>query len=403
MSDPDIVILNNSDTFTVVPGPGLGPPGPTGSSIVASLPSGGTPGATLITVNTSDSSTYGAFQLAGLTNNGDNPDGRPDHVMSMGWNIGANSAPLVHGQPACRIGWESHFDENGVAGNPTFEMHFGSFFNPAGTEYRFLTGNFNYLTNSIKYNFNADRLVFQDSSQGNEYMLWQPNGSTAGLGAQMFLIGNTKIFAGNNNYAPFVQNNADASAYLNLPYYDSSNIMQLGPSVGQVAAWGTAGVAAYTLTGTGTPANGQLGWQISFGTVTSATLIGLTVLGSTNFEIKNQTYNSGAGNAVDELLVPTGHAAFVRSAVFGGQAWAAGMNTSSNYEIAAGSQPGGSTAFTIDKTTQVTTFSQSPSIPTATPSSASAAGIAGQVAWDASFIYICVATNTWKRAAIATW
>ena len=38
-----------------------------------------------------------------------------------------------------------------------------------------------------------------------------------------------------------------------------------------------------------------------------------------------------------------------------------------------------------------------------TPSSASATGTTGQVAWDSNYIYTCVATNTWKRAAIATW
>jgi hypothetical protein len=38
-----------------------------------------------------------------------------------------------------------------------------------------------------------------------------------------------------------------------------------------------------------------------------------------------------------------------------------------------------------------------------TPASASAAGNAGDHCWDSSFFYICVATNAWKRAAIATW
>ena len=40
--------------------------------------------------------------------------------------------------------------------------------------------------------------------------------------------------------------------------------------------------------------------------------------------------------------------------------------------------------------------------PTA-PASAGAAGTAGQIAWDTNYIYICVATNTWKRVAISTW
>lgn len=38
-----------------------------------------------------------------------------------------------------------------------------------------------------------------------------------------------------------------------------------------------------------------------------------------------------------------------------------------------------------------------------TPASASAAGVAGDICHDASFIYVCTATNTWKRAAISTW
>lgn len=42
-------------------------------------------------------------------------------------------------------------------------------------------------------------------------------------------------------------------------------------------------------------------------------------------------------------------------------------------------------------------------IPTATPASATAAGAVGQIAWDANYVYVCVAANSWKRAAIAAW
>lgn len=38
-----------------------------------------------------------------------------------------------------------------------------------------------------------------------------------------------------------------------------------------------------------------------------------------------------------------------------------------------------------------------------TPASASATGVQGQIAWDANYIYVCTATDTWKRVAIATW
>lgn len=44
-----------------------------------------------------------------------------------------------------------------------------------------------------------------------------------------------------------------------------------------------------------------------------------------------------------------------------------------------------------------------PLITNATPSSASDTGVKGQIAWDSNYIYICTATDTWKRVAIATW
>jgi hypothetical protein len=38
-----------------------------------------------------------------------------------------------------------------------------------------------------------------------------------------------------------------------------------------------------------------------------------------------------------------------------------------------------------------------------TPSSATDTGIQGEICWDANYIYICTATNTWVRAALDTW
>lgn len=37
------------------------------------------------------------------------------------------------------------------------------------------------------------------------------------------------------------------------------------------------------------------------------------------------------------------------------------------------------------------------------PTLANSAGSAGTIVWDNNYVYICVATNTWKRANIATW
>jgi hypothetical protein len=38
-----------------------------------------------------------------------------------------------------------------------------------------------------------------------------------------------------------------------------------------------------------------------------------------------------------------------------------------------------------------------------TPASATSTGVAGTVVWDTDYVYVCVATDTWKRVAISTW
>jgi hypothetical protein len=38
-----------------------------------------------------------------------------------------------------------------------------------------------------------------------------------------------------------------------------------------------------------------------------------------------------------------------------------------------------------------------------TPGSATATGNAGDICWDANYVYVCTATNTWKRSALSTW
>jgi hypothetical protein len=38
-----------------------------------------------------------------------------------------------------------------------------------------------------------------------------------------------------------------------------------------------------------------------------------------------------------------------------------------------------------------------------TPASAADTGAQGEISWDADYIYVCTATDTWKRAALSTW
>lgn len=59
-------------------------------------------------------------------------------------------------------------------------------------------------------------------------------------------------------------------------------------------------------------------------------------------------------------------------------------------------------SFRVDQNNRVQ-LQETPILPGFTPASASDTGQTGQVSWDADYIYVCIATNTWKRVPIATW
>jgi hypothetical protein len=42
-------------------------------------------------------------------------------------------------------------------------------------------------------------------------------------------------------------------------------------------------------------------------------------------------------------------------------------------------------------------------VASAAPATADAAGTVGAITWDSGYVYICIADNTWKRAALTTW
>ena len=55
------------------------------------------------------------------------------------------------------------------------------------------------------------------------------------------------------------------------------------------------------------------------------------------------------------------------------------------------------------RTVNVSIFAANLVISNTVPATASSNGHAGTLARDTSYIYVCVANNTWKRAALSTW
>ena len=96
---------------------------------------------------------------------------------------------------------------------------------------------------------------------------------------------------------------------------------------------------------------------------------------------------------------------FARIASNGDFIWKnAGLTTGMTYDASVDSNTGGLGIRTSTPTGALDVNDDTIRVRTAkTPASATATGNAGEICWDANYIYVCTATNTWKRVAITTW
>ena len=54
-------------------------------------------------------------------------------------------------------------------------------------------------------------------------------------------------------------------------------------------------------------------------------------------------------------------------------------------------------------TGEITYSGVNPVVRETPPTTATSSGITGQIAYDSNYVYICTATNTWKRSALSSW
>jgi ribose/xylose/arabinose/galactoside ABC-type transport system permease subunit len=81
----------------------------------------------------------------------------------------------------------------------------------------------------------------------------------------------------------------------------------------------------------------------------------------------------------------------------------AGANVLANLDAIDNIVIGGTTPVAGSFSTLGVTTGQINIATSSTPASATATGTTGDIAWDSDYIYVCVATDTWKRTSIQTW
>jgi hypothetical protein len=110
----------------------------------------------------------------------------------------------------------------------------------------------------------------------------------------------------------------------------------------------------------------------------------------------NSGYAQVETTSVNDLILtaaPTNNTGSMQFNVFGNER--ARIDSSGRLLVGTSSQSGGSLLQVNDNRIRIATAK--------TPASATDTGVAGEICWDANYVYVCTATNTWKRTAISTW
>lgn len=110
----------------------------------------------------------------------------------------------------------------------------------------------------------------------------------------------------------------------------------------------------------------------------------------------NTTANAGLDGAITTTEVlnyagahTDGTDLLVDNNIIGEGAFSIGESTNTNQLL-----------FNVDGSS---TFGGDISVPTKTPSGAGDTGVAGTITWDATYLYVCTATDTWQRMALGGW
>ena len=112
-------------------------------------------------------------------------------------------------------------------------------------------------------------------------------------------------------------------------------------------------------------------------------------------EVATQTLTNKTVDLTDNTV--TGTTAEFNTALSDGDfATLTGTETLTNKSLTSPTITGSGSIAATDVTAEITLGGTA-------PSSASDTGTAGDIRYDADYIYVCVATDTWKRVAISTW
>jgi hypothetical protein len=186
-----------------------------------------------------------------------------------------------------------------------------------------------------------------------------------------------------NNGVTLQQKNAAGSAYLNLPYFDNSDLLIIAGrqknTPGGIPSGGNTGV--FYAWNPGEIPNGSQCFNISASTQTNSEFYAFYAEGSTNWRIKYGLRNTHASGYAQVDAIAAGPA-FFRATDFTND-WSWGKDASGHFFLCKG-DPGTNPVLSADKTNFNVAFSKPPKLPSYT-----VAGVPSAATYGAgSMIYV---------------
>ena len=197
---------------------------------------------------------------------------------------------------------------------------------------------------------------------------------------------------------------------MNAGYYNTTgtNWVATGMQAGYYNTTGTNWTATGTYAGySNTTGNGwtATGSYAGYSNTTGSNWVATG--GSAGFFNTTGSYwTATGGNAGCYLLDGTTGATVYESCVYVGYNTKVSSNTAglTNENVFGHLAEGkGQNTVSIGKAVTHVYINGSPVTPTKTPASATSTGVAGEMAWDASYVYVCISTDVWKRSPLTTW
>jgi hypothetical protein len=258
------------------------------------------------------------------------------------------------------------------------------------------------MTGSILYGYTA---AIRSNGSGTDYLVGDQIGAyNVGTGSRYVFGGAREAWSGDHQSSPLTTSTLIGFEPSIIAQHDNNDRPLLGVDV--VFKNRPDGVAAPKM-GLGANSYNKFSRAIQISSQPRSTSLGEYsgwTAGITFTPDSLDRSSSGLAVGIDMSAVNSGRlAAAIRMPADGKLTW---DGDSRSFGITSGSLVygvSGLTPFTVSSAGDLSVSGKIREITSAPPLSSNDSCLVGQRAWDASYEYRCVATNTWKRAALTSW